>query len=85
MIEDEKIPDLVINYKPTEFSLSNNGHTIQANPLTNDNTFIVDNKEYKLAQFHLHTPSEHQFNGKNFDMEFHFVMKMLITNLQFLV
>ena len=29
VIEDEKIADLVINYKPTEFSLSNNGHTIQ--------------------------------------------------------
>ena len=66
VIEDEKIPDLVINYKPTEFSLSNNGHTIQGNPFTNDNTFIVDNKEYKLAQFHLHTPSEHQFNGTEF-------------------
>ena len=73
VIEDEKIADLVINYKPTEFSLSNNGHTIQGNPLTKDNSFIVDNKEYKLAQFHLHTPSEHQINGKNFDLEFHFV------------
>jgi carbonic anhydrase len=75
VIEDEKIPDLVINYKPTEFSLSNNGHTIQGNPFTNDNTFIVDNKEYMLAQFHFHTPSEHQFNGQNFDMELHFVHK----------
>ena len=73
VIEDEKIADLVINYKPTEFSLSNNGHTIQGNALTKDNSFIVDNKEYKLAQFHFHTPSEHQFNGKNFDMELHFV------------
>jgi len=73
VLEDEKITDLVINYKPTEFSLTNNGHTIQGNALTNDNTFIVDQKEYKLAQFHFHTPSEHQFNGKNFDMELHFV------------
>ena len=73
VIEDEKIPDLVINYKPTEFSLSNDGHTIQANPLSNNNTFSIDNKEYKLVQFHLHTPSEHQINGKNFDLEFHFV------------
>ena len=73
VIKDEKIPDLVINYKPTEFSLSNDGHTIQANPLSNNNTFAIDNKEYKLVQFHLHTPSEHQINGKNFDLEFHFV------------
>jgi carbonic anhydrase len=73
VIEDEKTADLVINYKPTEFSLSNNGHTIQGNPLTKDNSFFVGNKEYKLTQFHLHTPSEHQINGKNFDLEFHFV------------
>ena len=73
VIEDKKIADLVINYKPTEFSLTNNGHTIQGNALTNDNSFIVDNKEYRLAQFHFHTPSEHQINGKNFDMELHFV------------
>ena len=73
VIGDAKKTDLVINYKPTEFSLTNNGHTIQGNALTNDNTFIVENKEYKLAQFHFHTPSEHQLNGKNFDMELHFV------------
>ena len=73
VIKDEKIVDLVINYKPTEFSLSNDGHTIQAYPLSNNNTFAIDNKEYKLVQFHLHTPSEHQINGRNFDLEFHFV------------
>ena len=73
VIEDKKITDLVINYKPTVFSLSNNGHTIQGDPSTLDNSFVVDNKEYKLEQFHFHTPSEHQFNGKNFDMELHFV------------
>ena len=83
VIEDEKIPDLVINYKPTEFSLTNNGHTIQANPFTSDNKITVDNKEYELVQFHFHTPSEHQLNGKNFDMELHFVNEN--TNNQFAV
>ncbi|MEH7342325.1 carbonic anhydrase family protein [Bacillus sp. JJ1532] len=75
VIEDDKIANLDINYKPTRFSLSNNGYTIQGNPSTLDNSFVVDNKEYKLAQFHFHTPSEHQFNGQNFDMELHFVHK----------
>ncbi len=75
VIEDKKIADLGINYKLTGFSLSNNGHTIQGNPSTLDNSFVIDNKEYKLAQFHFHTPSEHQFNGQNFDMELHFVHK----------
>ncbi|MEH7122423.1 carbonic anhydrase family protein [Bacillus sp. JJ1773] len=75
VIEDEKIANLDINYKPTSFFLINNGYTIQGTPSTLDNSFVVDNKEYKLAQFHFHTPSEHQFNGQNFDMELHFVHK----------
>ncbi|WP_432361596.1 carbonic anhydrase [Sporosarcina sp. UB5] len=74
-IDDEKITDLAITYKPTTVSLSNNGHTIQATPSNLDNSIVVDNKEYKLAQFHFHTPSEHQFNGQYFDMEVHFVHK----------
>lgn len=45
----------------------------QATPTTMDNFLVVDNKEYKLAQFHFHTPSEHQFNGQNFVMEIHLV------------
>jgi carbonic anhydrase len=73
VIKDEKIAEPVIHYKPTMFSLSNNGHTIQGNLSTLDNSIVVDNKEYKLTQFHFHTPSEHEFNGQNFDMEIHFV------------
>ncbi|WP_028403315.1 carbonic anhydrase [Ectobacillus panaciterrae] len=72
---DEKLEKLEIHYIPTEFSLVNNGHTVQANPKTTDNSIVVDGKEYKLAQFHFHTPSEHQFNGQNFDMELHLVHK----------
>jgi carbonic anhydrase len=35
----------------------------------------LDKIEYKLEQFHFHTPSEHQFDGENFDMELHLVHK----------
>ncbi|KAL3663560.1 hypothetical protein V7S43_011447 [Phytophthora oleae] len=31
--------------------------------------------EYKFAQFHVHTPSEHTIDGKAFDGEIHFVHK----------
>lgn len=75
VIEDQQITDVTMNYQPTAFSFSNNGHTIQANPLTSDNSFVIDSQEYKLVQFHFHTPSEHQLNGQNFDMEIHFVHK----------
>lgn len=72
-IIDEKIAEPIIHYQPTMFSLSNNGHTIQGNMSTRDNSIVVDNKEYQLTQFHFHTPSEHEINGQNFDMEIHFV------------
>ncbi|MFC3884495.1 carbonic anhydrase [Bacillus songklensis] len=71
----KKLENLEINYIPTKFSLTNNGHTVQGNPTTTNNSIILEGKPYKLAQFHFHTPSEHQFNGQNFDMELHLVHK----------
>ncbi|MED1470048.1 carbonic anhydrase [Bacillus salipaludis] len=67
--------DLQINYKLTSFSLMNNGHTVQANTASGRNSILIKGKEYKLAQFHFHTPSEHQFNGQNYEMELHLVHK----------
>jgi carbonic anhydrase len=72
---NEKLGKLEINYIPTEFSLVNTGHTVQGNPTTTENFIVLDGKEYVLLQFHFHTPSEHQFNGQNFDMELHLVHK----------
>lgn len=73
--KDDKIEKLKFNYTPTNFSLANNGHTIQGNPAAIDNSIVVDGEEYMLAQFHFHTPSEHEFNGQGFDMELHLVHK----------
>lgn len=73
--KDDDVRELEFNYAPTNFSLANNGHTIQGNPVSIDNSIVVDGEEYKLAQFHFHTPSEHQFNGQSFDMELHLVHK----------
>ena len=39
VIEDKKIADVYMNYKPTDFSLSNDGHTIQAIPSSLDNSY----------------------------------------------
>ena len=33
----------------------------------------IHGKEYKLVQFHFHTPSEHTIDGKQYDMEMHLV------------
>lgn len=72
---DRQLEKLEINYISSEFSLENNGHTIQGNPATSDNFIVLNSNKYALAQFHFHTPSEHQFNGQNFDMELHLVHK----------
>lgn len=70
---DEKLKGNEIHYGPTTFTLVNNGHTIQANAVTEVNRIVIEGNEYKLSQFHFHTPSEHQFNGQKFDMELHLV------------
>ena len=69
----EKLENVEIKYTPTEFSIVNTGHTVQANPATPNNSIMVEGKEYKLTQFHFHTPSEHQFNSQFLDMELHLV------------
>lgn len=70
---DKKLTENQINYEPTNFTLVNNGHTVQANAITEGNSMIVDGNEYNLLQFHFHTPSEHQFNGQSYEMELHLV------------
>lgn len=70
---NEKREDIQIQYEPTTFSLINNGHTVQANAVTESSSIVIEGNEYMLDQFHFHTPSEHQFNGENYDMELHLV------------
>ena len=50
-----------INISENEKTL-NNGHTIK-----------VDGIKFELKQFHFHSPSENQIEGKNFPLEAHFV------------
>ncbi|GGC95882.1 carbonic anhydrase [Thalassobacillus devorans] len=69
----EDIENIQIQYEPTPFTIINNGHTVQANASTDSNHMVVEDNKYQLAQFHFHTPSEHQFNGVIFDMELHLV------------
>lgn len=69
----ETVEHLDIQYESTVFSVVNNGHTVQANTELESNKISIGGKEYTLRQFHFHTPSEHQFNGQQYDMELHLV------------
>lgn len=65
---------LVVNYHDTTLEVLNNGHTVE-DDYHNGGTLSIAGHEYKLAQFHFHTPSEHTFDGKHAAMEMHLVHK----------
>lgn len=64
---------IVFSYRPSEFRIIDNGHTIQAG--VSDNRITLLGKDYELVQFHFHRPSEERINGRNFDMAVHLVHK----------
>lgn len=70
-------PNPIFNYGVSQASLIDNGHSIDVSPIARNNpsTMTLNDKEYKLVQFHFHAPSEHTINGKHFPLEIHFVNK----------
>jgi carbonic anhydrase len=60
--------------KSSSIKIANNGHTVQVN-FAEGSSITVDGKQYKLLQFHFHTPSEEATNGKRHTMVAHFVHK----------
>jgi carbonic anhydrase len=63
---------LEFNYKPSNGTVVNNGHTIQVD-VQGENALVVRDSRYRLLQFHFHTPSEEQINGKRAAMVAHLV------------
>lgn len=61
-------------YQPSNGTVVNNGHTIQVD-VHGDNSITVRGSNYRLLQFHFHTPSEEQLNFKRFPMVAHLVHK----------
>ena len=52
------------NYGPSAVNYVNNGHTIQVD-YDKGSSLTIDGKQYDLAQFHFHAPSEHHINGQH--------------------
>ncbi len=68
------------NYKVGPGEIVNNGHTIQVN-LANSGSARFDGLEYRLVQFHFHTPSEEKINGMATHMVAHLVHRAGDTKL----
>jgi len=58
-------------HSDNEALILNNGHTIQIN--WEGGTLKTNGDEFKLVQFHFHSPSEHLVDGKQFPLEMHLV------------
>nr|WP_297524510.1 carbonic anhydrase family protein [uncultured Roseateles sp.] len=65
---------LQFDYKPSSFSVVDNGHTIQVN-VAPGNALTIMGRRYELQQFHFHRPSEERINGRQYDMVAHLVHK----------
>ena len=70
---DGKLPAIPYDYNIlVAEQIKNTGHSIQVD-IRSGGTIEVDGKEFKLKQFHFHTPSENTIKDKSFPLEVHFV------------
>lgn len=68
--------ELIMTHHENVQDIDNNGHTIQVDfAEKGKDTLKIGDVNYKLSQFHFHSPSEHTINGKNAAMEMHLVHK----------
>ena len=79
--DDVSLRSLEAQYSPMESKLIHNGHTIEfevpEEELEHSKTgnLLLGNDDYKLIQFHFHSHSEHNVNGKYYPLEVHLVHK----------
>jgi len=71
-VDADDMQKIDFEYKTSASSVVNNGHTIQVN-IKDGSSITIDRIKFDLKQFHFHTPSENQIDGKNFPLEAHFV------------
>lgn len=67
-----ELDPLSFDYKSSQFSVIDNGHTIQVN-MGAGNYINVSGRSYGLVQFHFHKPSEERVNGRGSEMVVHLV------------
>jgi carbonic anhydrase len=68
-----RLPKLDFDYESTELEVEHNGHTIEAKVPAGEAALTIGTTDYDLVQFHFHTQSEHNVNGRVLPMEMHLV------------
>jgi carbonic anhydrase len=63
---------LTLDYAEEIIDVIDNGHSIE---IEDGGQAIIAGRSFELAQFHLHSPSEHTVDGESFPIELHFVHK----------
>lgn len=69
------LENILFEYGDAPVKLLNNGHTIQADGITN-NQIVLSGVAYPLVQFHFHAPSEHVEGGVQYPLEMHLVHRL---------
>jgi carbonic anhydrase len=69
---EAELPAIEFNYGDVGLNVVNNGHTIKV-IYAAGSSITVAGHTYNLLQFHFHTPSENNIEGKSFPMEAHLV------------
>ena len=64
--------DLIFHYSDTSFQVVTTEHGLRIESL-GTSYLVLNQRSYRLRQFHFHDPSEHHINGEVFPMEVHFV------------
>ena len=72
LVKTRALEEINFSYNRGALSVVNNGHTIQVN-VKEGNSISIDGIRFELKQFHFHTPSENEIQGKSFPLEAHFV------------
>lgn len=73
-VESATLEKIEFNYLPSKLNLVNNGHTIRID-YEKGSSIKVAGDLYELVEFHFHTPSEEEIDGKRFDLVAHLVHK----------
>jgi carbonic anhydrase len=71
-VKTQDLNPIHFDYHAQAVNVVNNGHAIQVN-VDDYSSINIDGKHFVLKQFHFHSPSENEIQGRSFPLEAHFV------------